>query len=291
MIQSKGDKVFGTFNYTLLTLLALLTLYPFWDVIRISFSTPAEVSRMAFTLWPKDFSLDAYKYVLQNKMIWVGYKNTFLRIILGMSIQMFLSILIAYPLSKKYFPHRGFWTMFVVFTMFFRGGLIPDYLLIKTLHLDNTIWALTLPRAINTFGLIILRNYFMTLPDSLEESARIDGANDLTILYKIYLPLAKPILMTVFLWGTVWLWNEWFHCLVFIRDGQKYVLQAVLRKIIIDAAPEYSEVGGAAIAQDSVSVEVVKASAIIVSTIPIMVIYPFIQKHFVRGIVMGSIKE
>jgi len=290
MIQSKGEKIFYTCNYILLTIIGILTLYPFWDVIRVSFSSAADANNMAFTLWPREFSLDAYKKVLNNQFIWIGYKNTIVRIVVGMSIQMTLMVMVAYPLSKKYFPHKGFWTMLVVFTMFFNGGLIPNYLLIRSLHIDNTMWALVLPRAIDTFALIIMRNYFLTIPESLEEAAKIDGASDVKILTRIYLPLAKPIIFTVLLWGTVGYWNEWFECLIYIRDEQKFVLQSILRKIIIDASPNFAEIGGGNTSAADTSVEVVKAATIMVSTLPILVIYPFIQKHFVSGITMGSVK-
>lgn len=174
--------------------------------------------------------------------------------------------------------------------MFFKGGMIPDYLLIKSLKLTNTIWALVLPRAIDTFAVLIMRNYFMTLPESLEESAKIDGAGDITVLFKIILPLSKPILMTVALWGIVWHWNSWFDCLIYIRDSNRYVLQAILRKIIIDASPQFNEAAGGGINYVQTSQEVVKCATIIVSTLPIMLVYPFIQKYFVHGMVVGAVK-
>lgn len=290
MLQTKSEKAFQWFNYIFLTVLALLMIYPFWEVIRISFSTPAEASRMAFTLWPRETSLAAYESVIKNQFIWTGYKNTIFRVVIGMSIQMPLMILVAYPLSKRYFPNRGFWTMIIVFTMFFHGGLIPNYILIKTLHLDNSIWALVLPRAIDTFAMLILRNYFMSLPESLEESAKMDGAGQMTVLIRIILPLCKPILMTVGLWGIVWHWNAWFDCLIYMRDSNKFILQAILRKIIIDAAPQFSDMS---VSIDNVaqpSAEVIKCATIIVSTLPIMLIYPFIQKYFIKGVMIGSLK-
>jgi putative aldouronate transport system permease protein len=291
MLRTRGEKTFQVFNYIFLTALAILALYPFWDVIRVSFSTPAEASRMGFTLWPRELSFQGYDFVLKNPSIWMGYKNTVIRIIIGVTIQLILMILVAYSLSKKYFPNRTFWTLIIVFTMFFRGGIIPDYLLIRALHIDNTIWALVLPRAVDTFAMLIMRNYFMTLPDSLEESAKIDGAGDMTVLLRIILPMSKPIILTVALWGIVWHWNAWFDCLIYIRDSDKYVLQAILRKIIIDAAPQFNEsTGGGAGMSIETSQEVVKCATIMVSTVPIMMIYPFIQKYFIRGMIVGAIK-
>lgn len=290
MLQTKSEKTFQIFNYILLTILGIIAIYPFWEVIRISFSTPMEANRMGFTLWPRETTVSAYISVLQNKFVWIGYKNTLFRVIIGMAVQMTLMIFVAYPLSKKYFPNRNLWTMLIVFTMFFKGGLIPEYLLVRSLHLDNSIWALVLPRAIDTFSMLILRNYFMSLPDSLEESAKIDGAGQVTILIRIILPLCKPILMTVLLWGTVWHWNAWFDCLIYIRDGNKYVLQAVLRKIIIDSAPQFSEMSMTVGNSVQPSAEVIKCATIIVSTLPIMMFYPFVQKYFIQGIMVGSLK-
>ncbi|HOJ11726.1 MAG TPA: carbohydrate ABC transporter permease [Clostridiales bacterium] len=290
MIQSRGEKVFQVFNYIFLAFVTLITVFPFWEVIRISFSTPAEASRMAFTLWPRETTLDGYMSVLKNPFIWMGYKNTIIRVTVGMTIQMTLMVLVAYPLSKKYFPNRNFWTLVIVFTMFFQGGLIPNYLLIKSLHLDNTLWALVLPRAIDTFAMLILRNYFMSLPVSLEEAAKIDGAGQLTTLIKVILPLSKPILVTVLLWGVVWHWNAWFDCLIYIRDGNKYVLQAILRKIVIDAAPQFTDM---TVTIDNVvqpSAEIIKCATIVVSTLPIMMVYPFLQKYFIQGVIVGSLK-
>lgn len=290
MKKTKGEKIFGIFNYMFLALIAILTVYPFWEVVRMSLSTPAEASRMGFTMWPKEISWAAYKQVFDNEFIWMGYKNTIIRIWVGLSIQLSMMILTAYPLSKKYLPHRTYYTLFIVFTMFFSGGLIPDYLLIKALHMDNSIWALVLPGAIPTFSMLILRNYFMSIPESLEESAKIDGAGSILILVRIILPLSVPILMTVGLWGLVGHWNAWFDCLIYIRDSRKYVLQAVLRKIIIDAAPQFGDMTLSVDNQPMPSAEVVKAATIIVSTLPIMLGYPFVQKYFVKGILVGSLK-
>lgn len=290
MRQTKGEEFFQVFNYIFLTVLIIFCIYPFWEVIRISFSTPAEASRMGFSLWPRESTAAAYIQVFKNQYIWIGYKNTIERVAVGVSIQMALTILAAYPLSKKHFPNRGFWTIIIVFTMFFKGGLIPDYLLVNALHIDNSIWALVLPRAIDTFSMLILRNYFMSLPESLEESAKIDGAGAVRILAYIILPLSLPILVTIGLWGIVWHWNAWFDCLIYIRDGKKYVLQAILRKIIIDAAPQFSEMSVNVGNVVTPSAEVVKCATIIVSTLPIMIVYPFLQKYFIKGVIVGSLK-
>jgi putative aldouronate transport system permease protein len=288
--SSRPERAFQAFNYILLTLLGLIMLYPFWEIIKVSFSDPLEVGRSGYRIWPLKSSLEGYIHVFKNEFVWLGYKNTIFRVIVAMSVQMALMILTAYPLSKRNLPNRNVITMFIVFTMLFNGGLIPEYLLVvNTLHLDNSIWALSLPAAINTFSMLILRNFFMTIPTEMEESAKIDGASDLWILVRIILPLSMSVLVTVLLWGIVQNWNAWFDCIIYIRDYKKYVLQAVLRKIVIDASPELDRVG-ALEETIPINAEVVKASTIVVSTLPIMMIYPFVQKFFIRGVMIGSLK-
>lgn len=290
MQRSTGEKIFSGFNYVFLTLLALLTIYPFWEIIRLSLSNVVEANTLVFRLFPQEVTFDAYKHVIDNEFIWVGYKNTAIRIIVGVSIQMALMIGLAFPLSKKTLPCRKYLTLAIIFTMFFHGGMIPSYLLVRSLRIDNSIWALVLPHAVNTFSMFIIRNYFMSLPAELEESAKIDGASLFTLITRIILPLSLPILMTVGLWCTVWHWNAWFDCLIYIKDSDKYVLQAVLRKIIIDAAPQFDNTSVDAGETVLLNAEVIKAATIIVSTLPILVVYPFIQKYFVKGVMVGSLK-
>ncbi len=290
MIRTRGEKIFTVVNYIFLTLLAVLMIYPFWDIVRISLSTPAEAAKLSFTLFPKEPTTAAYAQVFRNEFIWQGYGNTIIRILLGMPLQLVLMVATAYPLSKKDLPYRNVFTLVIVFTMFFTGGLIPNYLLVKSLHLDNTIWALILPGAIPTFNMLIVRNNFMSIPTSLEESAYIDGAGVVRTLWSIILPLSMPILMTVALWGLVGHWNAWFDCLLYISDPDKYVLQAILRKIIIESAPQFGDMAVMTTEDNVPSAEVVKAATIMVSTLPILVVYPFIQKYFVKGVMVGSLK-
>jgi len=291
MIRSRGEKIFGVFNYILMTVFALLFIYPMWDVVRISISSTAEVGRMGFKLWPSEFSSIGYRFVLANEYIWSGYKNTFFRLILGVPISMIMMVLCAYPLAKRDLPLRTPLTMFIVFTMFFSGGLIPNYILIRDLGLYDTIWALVLPGAIPTFSMLIMRNNFLAMPQELEDSARIDGASYTRALISIVLPLSTAILATVALWSIVGHWNAWFDNLLFIKNGRDYGLQAILRKIIIDAAPSYSpdRVPGEEILVLP-SAEVTKCATIIVSTVPILCFYPFVQKYFVKGIMVGGLK-
>lgn len=287
---SRSEYAFRIFNFIFLTVLGLITLFPFWELFKTSFSTPADTGRIGYRFWPMVTSFDGYRYVLRNEYVWMGYRNTIIRVIVAVGIQMILTILTAYPLSKKGLPHRNLFTVLIVFTMFFNGGLIPEYILVSNiLNIDNTVWALALPYAINTFGMLVMRNNFMALPVELEESAKMDGAGDFTVLLRIILPLSMPILVVIALWGIVSNWNAWFDCIIYIRDGNKYVLQAVLRKIIIDSSPDFEGKGGLEYVVNA-NVEVIKASTIIVATLPIMMIYPFLQKYFVKGMMIGSLK-
>lgn len=290
MRLSTGEKAFHVGNYIFLALLGIITIYPLWDVVRVSLSTPAEASRMVFAIWPKTVSWDAYRHVLSNEFIWIGYKNTIFRMALGVLIQMLMMVTVAYPLAKKTLPHRTKITLFIVFTMFFSGGLIPEYLLImQYLHLGDTIWSLVLPGAVNTFSMLIVRNYFMAIPPELEESAKMDGCNDFRLLFLIMVPLSVPILVTVGLWGLVGHWNAWFDALIYINDGNKYPLQMILRKIVIDASPMFDG-SGVRDVKVNVAAETIKAASIIAGTLPVVLIYPFVQKYFIKGVLVGSLK-
>ena len=271
-------------------LFSAAALYPFLYLLARSFSVP-EASFTKITIVPQGFVWDNYMRVLRNSDIGTGFKNAILRTVLGTCINLAFSVLAAYPLSKKYFPHKNFWTGIIIFTMFFSGGMIPSYLLIKRLNLLNTMWAMILPGAINTYNMIIMRNFFMSLPDSLEEAARIDGANDFVVLCRIILPMSKPIIATIALWSMVGHWNAWFDCLIYITEPSKQVLQVVMRRIVLEGTaqmlnPNSSEFG----ANEIVNSENIKAATIMVATLPIVMVYPFLQKYFVKGIMVGSLK-
>lgn len=277
---------FDVFNHALLILLCISMLYPFLFLFTLSFSSP-ESSFATIRLLPEKWTLDNYAKVLSNEYVLLGFGNTLLRTVLGTALTLIVTVCTAYPLAKRHFPHRNFWTMFVVFTMFFSGGLIPLYLLVKSLGLMNTTWSLVLPMLIHTFHMIICRNFFMALPESLEESAKIDGANEIVILFRIVIPLSMPILATVVLWTAVWHWNAWFDSLIYITDPTNQVLQVVMRRIVLEGTQQMMDMG------DSESVtnpETIKAATVMVTTIPIIMFYPFLQKHFVKGILVGSLK-
>ncbi len=288
--STPGEKVFNVFNVLFMILFSAAALYPFLYLLARSFSVP-EASFTKITIVPQGFVWDNYMRVFRNSDIGTGFKNAILRTVLGTCINLAFSVLAAYPLSKKYFPHKNFWTGIIIFTMFFSGGMIPSYLLIKRLNLLNTMWAMILPGAINTYNMIIMRNFFMSLPDSLEEAARIDGANDFVVLCRIILPMSKPIIATIALWSMVGHWNAWFDCLIYITEPSKQVLQVVMRRIVLEGTaqmlnPNSSEFG----ANEIVNSENIKAATIMVATLPIVMVYPFLQKYFVKGIMVGSLK-
>lgn len=288
---SIGDRTFDIANVLLLTLFAITTVYPFINVLSVSFSTPAAANEYGLKLWPKEATLEGYRAVFANKYIWIGYWNTILRTVAGTFLNVAFTVLCAYPLSKKYLPNRDLYTLIIIFTMFFSGGLIPNYLLIKELGLLDSHWSLILPGLISPFTMIIVRNYFMSLPSEVEESAKVDGANDFRILFWVVLPVSLPIVATISLWYAVFHWNAWFDSLLYISDPEKTVLGNVLRKIVIEGSSQFQDFEAVQPGQaNAVTPDIIKAATIMVATFPILCVYPFIQKYFVKGIMLGSLK-
>ncbi|MCA0755411.1 carbohydrate ABC transporter permease [Paenibacillus sp. N4] len=261
-------------------------IYPFLHVLSISLSTPAEALRPGIHLYPKEISLFAWKRVLTTDTVWQTMGNTVFRTVVGTLLTLVFLSLGAYPLSRKYLPHRGFYTMFIVVTMFFGGGLIPTYLLIKGLGLINSLWVYVIPGLISTFNLLILRNFFMGIPEELEDSAKIDGANDLRILFTIVIPLSKPVLATLALWSAVGHWNAWFDAMLYMQDQSKIVLQLFLRRLVITAEGDPM----LPVPTNEQAPEMVKAAIIMFTALPILMVYPFLQRFFVKGIMVGSLK-
>jgi putative aldouronate transport system permease protein len=284
--QTVLEHTFDYVNLALLTFICLAMVYPFLFLISLSV-TPTELSTIELKLIPERITWKNYELVFKNSFIWSGFIITLTRTFLGTVATLIITIFTAYVLSKRYYPHRTFWTMFIVVTMFFGGGLIPSYLLVKQLGLMNSIWALVLPGLINTFQMIIARNFFMSLPESIEESARIDGANDLRILVSIVLPVSMPIVATLTLWTAVHHWNAWFDSLIYIQDGHKQVLQVVMRRIVLEGTEQMMDLSSQ---EGYVNPTSVKAATILVTTLPILLFYPFLQKHFVKGVMIGSLK-
>ncbi|WP_284638394.1 carbohydrate ABC transporter permease [Paenibacillus silviterrae] len=287
---SKAESVFQYVNLAVITFFCITVLYPFLHVLSVSLSTPSEAIRPGIHLYPKEFTFAAYEQALQTKGIWMGYYNTIFRTVVGTLLSLIVMTMGAYALSKKYLPHRGFYTMFIVITMFFSGGLIPTFLLIRGLGLYDSLWALIIPGLINTFYMLIMRNFFLGLPQELEDSAKMDGAHDFQILFRIVLPISKPILATISLWLAVHHWNEWFQGLIYIQDQSKLVLQIYLRRLIVESSDlETKQLMDQASEQEVVA-ESVKAAVLMIATLPILVVYPFIQKYFVKGALIGSVK-
>ena len=280
--------------YTALILLSATILIPFLHLFNLAFSPSHLATKGGLLLLPVEFTLDNYAKVLSSRFIWNGYRNTLLRTAVGTFVQLFFTALGAYAMSKKYFPHRSFYMFLIVFTMFFSGGLIPSYLLVKDLGLIDHFGVMILPGLVSAYNLVIMRNYFQAMPEEIEESCQIDGASRFRIFFSIIIPLSTPILATVALWLAVGHWNAWFDVLLYIQDESKFVLQIVLRRIILTGTQQMMELTAASGStfqeETQSSPEGLKAASIFVATIPILCVYPFIQKYFVQGIMIGSLK-
>ena len=278
--------------YILLSGLALITVYPFIYVLIASVSEPVFVMKhQGLLFWPVGFTLKAYSYVLDNPMITVGYKNTLIYVVVGTALNMVMTSLGAYSLSRKYIKAGGFIMLMIVFTMFFSGGLIPSYLNIKSLGMQDSMWALIIPSAINTFNLIVMRTAFRGVPDSMEESAKMDGANDFIILFRIFIPLILPLFAVIILFYLVQHWNSWFPAMIYLRTRELYPVQLILREILIASSTD-TMMSGSVSATDSEPIgETIKYATIMVVCIPIICVYPFLQKYFTKGIMVGAVKE
>jgi putative aldouronate transport system permease protein len=289
---TRGERTFNVINVVLLLLLVVVTAYPLVYVVFASLSDPSQlVANRGALLRPLGFSFEAYRLVLQNPMIAIGYRNTLFYVIAGTALNISLTCLGAYALSRQNVMLKKPITILIVFTLFFNGGLIPTYLLVgQTLQMQDTVWALIVPTAINTFNLIILKTAFESVPVSLEEAARIDGANDFTILFRIVLPLSLPALAVVVLFYAVGHWNAYFNALIYIRSRDLYPLQLVLREILITSNMESMTTSVSS--GDAFQIgQTIKYATIVVATLPILLIYPFLQKYFVKGALIGAIKE
>ncbi len=287
--RTVGDVTFETVSVIFMIFFCITTLYPFLYLVGLSLSS-ADASTIGYSILPQGFSLENYAKVLENSDIGVGFKNAIIKTIIGSAVNVVGAIIAAYPLSKKYFPHRSMWTGLIVFTMFFSGGLVPSYLLVKRLGLLESMWALILPGAISTYNMIIMRNFFMSLPESLEEAARIDGANDFVVLIKVVIPTSMAIIATITLWSLVGHWNSWFDALIYITNPDKQLLQIVMRRIVLEGTVQMLNPNAADYTSKPVNSENIKAATIMITTLPIIAVYPFLQKYFVKGVMIGSLK-
>jgi putative aldouronate transport system permease protein len=289
--RSFGEKIFDFSNIIFLILLSISTLYPFLYIVFASFSDASKlISHSGFLLRPLGFSTEAYKAVFQNKMIYTGYINTLIYVAAGTTLNLFMTSIGAYVLSRKGFYWRNAIMVMIVITMFFGGGLIPSYLWMRSLHLYNNRLVLIIPGAIATTNLIIMMTYFKAIPASLEESASIDGASHITILFRIILPLSMPVVAVMILYYGVAHWNSWFGAMIYLKDKGKWPLQLVLREILIQNAGDDMTRGANDDTRAQIA-ETIKYATIIVATLPVLCIYPFLQKYFAKGVLIGAIKE
>lgn len=286
------EHIFDALNVVFLFILGLSTLYPMLHVLFSSLSEPTELARHRGLMFlPRGLTLMGYKLVFQNPNIMVGYLNTIFYVTVGTTVNIFLTAFGAYVLSRKKLLLRNALMFMVVFTMFFSGGLIPLYLVVMKLGLLDTRWAIIFPTAILTWNLIVMRTSFATIPDSLEESARIDGAHDFTILFRIILPVSKAVLAVMILFYAVGRWNSWFEAAIYLQDRELYPLQLILREILIQNDMNgMKQATGVTQRHETLYRALVQYATIIVATVPILAIYPFLQKHFVKGVMIGSLK-
>ncbi len=287
------DHLFDILLILIMLLITIICAFPFWNQFVLSLSTTEQLYSVNVAWYPKSFELSSYKAILNYTQLWRGYANTVYRTVLGTFLSLVVTTMMAYPLSKKDLPlNKGVTTMLVI-TMLFGGGLIPSYLLVtQTLKLSNTIWAVVLPGLCGAYNVFIIRNFFGSLPADLEESAFLDGAGYFRIFYKIILPLSVPVLMTVGLWIAVGHWQAWYDYLLYMPDPAGWGLGMVIRKILIQNRPQdaLSAVQRTYGSDKAVDQRQLQAAIIMVSVLPMLIIYPFVQKYFTKGIMLGAVK-
>ncbi|GAA3403521.1 carbohydrate ABC transporter permease [Paenibacillus hodogayensis] len=288
MSNPKG-RLFRGILYVFLALCAFSTLFPFLNVLAVSLSSSEAIRSGNVSIWPKAFTLDAYRNLVDDGQLFVAMRNTALMTVVGTVLNILVTIMAAYPLSKTDLRGRGPVLGMIIFTMLFGGGLIPQFLLIKSLGLMNTYWALWLPGLISTYNLFVLKTFFEGLPSELEESASIDGAKDWVVLVRIVLPLALPVLAALTLFYAVGWWNAYYNVLIFIKSSDKMSLMVKLYQMIDNLDPSLL-IGDPTQGNDALPPEGVRAGAAMLAALPILLIYPFLQKYFVKGVLMGSVK-
>ena len=287
---STGEKIFTVFNYTFITVLCLVMLYPFWHVVMQSFSSMEETLKGGMFLYPKGFNIDTYKSVFNNPQVFTGFGTSFMVTIVGTVLGTLLTAMTAYPLSKARLRGGKVMMVLVLFTMIFAAGMIPSFILVQGLGLLDNRLALILPALVSAYNCIIMKNFFLSIPESLEESARIDGANDIRIFFSIIVPLSKATIATIALFMAVAYWNDYFSTVLYIRSSDKWALQAVLRNMLTNTQQAMAQAGVNVINTSNTNSETIKAGTIVISTVPILVVYPFVQKYFVTGVMIGGVK-
>ncbi|RXZ79875.1 carbohydrate ABC transporter permease [Paenibacillaceae bacterium] len=286
---SPGERAAKHINHILLIVLAVLCLFPFYYVVVVSVSPESEVIRKGIIWFPERFTLTAYKEMFSGQGLIQAYKVTVFRTIVGTTLNLLLTFMTAYPLSKKMLPGRPGLTFYIVFTLLFNGGLIPTYLVVQGLGLLNTVWALIIPGLIGAFNVIIMKSFFEQLPPEIEESAKVDGAGDLQTMAKIVFPLTLPVMATVGLFYAVFHWNSYFDGVMYLNNPELNPLQVVLRNILLSVQMQNSEASQYA-ENSMVSTHAVKMAAVVLTTLPILAVYPFIQKYFTQGVTLGAVK-
>jgi len=291
--ESKGDKTFSIINYVFSVVVLVIILYPLYLIVISSISDPNLVNSGQVTFWPKNLTIAGYELVFENPDIWLGYKNTIIYTVLNVILALLVIIPAGYALSRKDFYGRNVVMFGIVFTMFFSGGIIPTYLVVKGLGMLDTIWAVFVPSAVSVFNLIVTRTFFSTsIPDELLDSAKIDGASDVKFLLKIVIPLSFPIIAVMALFNAVSEWNSFFPALIYLQDHALYPLQLIIRSILLNTELESFDEGmdPGELRDLEKAAELIKFAVIMIASIPMLILYPFLQRYFVKGVMIGSIK-
>ena len=288
--ETRSDRIFQAVIIFLSVILMVIVAYPLYFTIIASISKPEDVLFGKVILWPKNISFESYKMVIAEQDIWMGYGNTIIYTVLGTVINLILTTMMAYPLSCKETPWRGPLTFVASFTMLFSGGLIPTYLLVRQLGMYNTIWAMLLPTGITTYNMLVMKNFFQSsIPGELKEAAHLDGCNDLQTLFYVVLPLSGSIIAVMVLFYAVAHWNQYFNALIYLKDRSRMPLQVILREILLQNQ-ELASGDGTGMYEKMMAAETMKYAIIIIASVPVICLYPFVQKHFVKGVMVGAIK-
>lgn len=289
--QSRNDRIMDSCVNLVSVIILAAVLIPLIFVVAASFSDPDMVLKGKVLLWPQGFTTKAYTMVFENEDIWLGYRNTIFYTLAGTAINILMTVMAAYPLSRKEMKGRRSFTLLLIFTMYFNGGLIPTYLLVRDLGMYNSVWAILIPTAISTYNLIVAKSFFeQSIPAELYEAARLDGCGSIRTLFSIVLPLSKAILAVLVLYYGVERWNAYFDALVYLRNEQLHPLQIVLRNILLLSQTEQMGSNSVGMGDKIKTVEAIKYAVIVVSSVPILMLYPLAQRYFVNGVMIGAVK-
>lgn len=292
--ESLSERIFSIFNYILLTVIALLMLYPIVNIVAVSFSNYEAYLKEPWMIFPKDFTLEAYKLVFRNGYFWRSYMNTIIVTVASTALSLTVTLLFAWPMARKEIKGKPFFMAILIFTMVFNAGMIPNYLNMQDMNLLNTLWVLILPGAFNTFNCVIMMSFLRELPYELVEAAMVDGGSEPYILRKIVVPLSKPVLASVTLFLAVGAWNSYFGAQIYIQNRELWPIALTLKEILMAASTAILEAGADPAALSAIGTEIesktIQYASVIISTLPIMCVYPFLQKHFAKGVMVGSVK-